>query len=63
MMMGQQWLGKTKLKQPFRSTQNAFKKLPFKFYPEVRRYLNWLDTSDKKIEMRINKIPASAIIA
>jgi len=32
-MMRQYWLGKTKLKQAFRLTQNAFKKLPrnFKF--------------------------------
>jgi len=27
--MGQYWLGKTKPKQAFRSTQNAFKKLPW----------------------------------
>jgi len=27
-MMGQYWLGKTKPKQAFRSTRNAFKKLP-----------------------------------
>jgi len=27
-MMGQYWLSKTKPKQAFRSTQNAFKKLP-----------------------------------
>jgi len=31
MMMGQYWLGKTKLKQAFRLTQNAFKKLPWNF--------------------------------
>jgi len=27
--MGQYWLGRTKPKQAFRSTQNAFKKLPW----------------------------------
>jgi len=35
MAMGQHWLGKNKPKQAFRSTRNAFKKLPqnfLKFY-------------------------------
>jgi len=31
MTMGQYWFGKIKPKQAFRSTQNAFKKLPWKF--------------------------------
>jgi len=30
-MMGHYWLGKTKPKKAFRSTQNAFKKLPQNF--------------------------------
>ena len=31
MMLGQYWLHKTKPKQAFRLTGNAFKKLPWKF--------------------------------
>jgi len=31
MAMGQYWLGKAKPKKAFRSTQNAFKKLPWNF--------------------------------
>jgi len=34
-MMGQYWLGKTKPKQAFRSTQNAFKKLPWNFNKKI----------------------------
>ena len=44
MMMGQYWLGKTKPKQAFGSTQNAFKKLPwnFNFFHLTEFSTDWL---------------------
>jgi len=40
--MGQYWLGKTKSKQAFRSTQNTFKKLPRILKNYLTEFSDWL---------------------